>query len=99
METTVPPKRVKAKAQFGALSYAPKRRTNYEDSYKSQIIQDNVINYSKLYGQHQWRRKLENIEGGGCEKVGVKGGYSLENSSVLANLFTANGTFLDLYLS
>ncbi len=29
----------------------------------------------------QWRRKLEIFEGDGDEKIGVKGGYPLENSS------------------
>ncbi len=43
--------------------------------------------------RHQWRWKLENPEGEGDEKFGVKGGYPLENSSVLAHLFTASGQF------
>ncbi len=34
---------------------------------------------------NQWRRKLENFEGDGVEKIGVKGGYPLENSLVLVH--------------
>ncbi len=48
----------------------------------------------------QWRQKLENFEGDGDEKVGVKGGYSLANSSVLAHLDNfARSTFLFLSFS
>ena len=42
---------------------------------------------------HSGRRKLENFEGNGDEKFGVKGGYPLEKSSVLAHFFTAYGKF------
>ena len=34
----------------------------------------------------QWRRKLENFEGDGDEKLRVKGGHPLENSSVLQSI-------------
>ena len=37
--------------------------------------------------------KLKNFEGDGDEKFGVKGGYLLENSSVLVHLFTTSGQF------
>ena len=40
----------------------------------------------------EWRRKLENFEGDGNEKLGVKVGYHLENS-VLAHFFTAYREF------
>ena len=55
-----------------------------------------VSNFSDLWldGDHRvglaiplhWRRKLEKFEGDGDEKNWAKGGYPLENSSVLAHI-------------
>ncbi len=44
-------------------------------------------------GHGQWRRKLENFEGDGDKNIGVKGGYSHENSSVLAPYLLPMGNF------
>ena len=46
-------------------------------------------------GRHcpEWQWKLENFEGDRDHKFGVKGGYSLKNSSVLVHLFSACGKF------
>ncbi len=43
-------------------------------------------------------RKLRNFEGNRDNKFGVKGGYPLENSLVLAHLFTAYGQFCYFFL-